>query len=48
MYQNFVAWATQGGSSVGTVTEYSQNEIYKELIKYKDYYKSSESAERLT
>ena len=47
MYRNFVAWVTQGGSSVGPLTEYSQNEIYKELIKYKDYYTSTESDERL-
>ena len=47
IYRNFVAWATGGGSSVGPLTEYSQNEIYKELIKYKDYYTSSKCDKRL-
>ena len=47
MYRNFVAWTALGGSSVGPLTEYSQNEIYKEIIKYKDYYTSTESDERL-
>ena len=47
MYRNFVAWTTQGGSSVVPLTEYSQNEIYKELLKYKDYYTSTESDEGL-
>ena len=47
MYRNFVAWATQGSSSVGPLTKHIQNEIYKELLKYKDYYISTESDERL-
>ena len=34
MYRNFVAWATEQGSSVGPLTQYANNEIYKELIKY--------------
>ena len=47
MCRNSVAWATGQGSSVGPLTEYSQNKIYKKLIKYKDYYSSSKSDERL-
>ena len=47
MYRHFVAWATGGGSSVGSLTEYSDNEVYKELIKYRDYYNKSKSDERL-
>ena len=33
MYKNFVAWATGQGSSVGPLTQYANNEIYKKLIK---------------
>ena len=48
MYRNFVAWAAGGGSSVGPLTEYSKNEVYKQLmIKYKKYYKPAESDQRL-
>ena len=47
MYRNFVAWAMGGGSSVGPLTEYSNNDVYKELIKYEKYYKADNSDERL-
>ena len=47
MYKNFVAWATGQGSSVGPLTQYANNEIYKKLIKYKDYYKKTRSDEKL-
>ena len=47
MYRNFVAWATGQGSSVGPLTQYANNDIYKELIKYEKYYKKSESDEKL-
>ena len=43
MYRNFVAWATGQGSS----TQYANNDIYKELIKYETYYKKTESDEKL-
>ena len=47
MYRNFVAWATGNSSSVGPLTQYANNEIYKELIKYEKYYKKAESHEKL-
>ena len=47
MCRNFVAWATSQGSSVGPSTQYANNDIYKELIKYEKYYKKSESDEKL-
>ena len=47
MYRNFVAWATGGGSSVGPLTEYSNNDVYKELTKYEKYYKAADSDEKL-
>ena len=47
MYRNFVAWATGQGSSVGPLTQYANNDICKELIKYKKYYKPAESDEKL-
>ena len=47
MYRNFVAWATGQGSSVGPLTQYANNDIYKELIRYEKYYKKSESDEKL-
>ena len=47
MYRNFVAWATEQGSSVGPLTQYANNEIYKELIKYEKYYKKAESDGKL-
>ena len=47
MYRNFVAWATKKGSSVGPLTQYKDDPIYKELIKYNKYYKASESDEKL-
>ena len=47
MYRNFVAWATKKGSSVGPLTQYKDDSIYKELIKYNKYYKPSESDEKL-
>ena len=47
MYRNFVAWSTNKGSSVGPLTQYANDPIYKELIKYDKYYKATESDERL-
>ena len=35
MYKNFVRWATGQGCTVGPLTQYANNEIYKELIKMK-------------
>ena len=47
MYRNFFAWSTNKGSSVGPLTQYANDPIYKELIKYDKYYKATESDERL-
>ena len=47
MYRNFVAWTTGQGSSVGPLTQYANNKIYKELIKYEYYYKKLKSDEKL-
>ena len=47
MYRNFVAWASGQGSSVGPLTQYANNEIYKKLIKYEDYYNKKKSDEKL-
>ena len=47
MYRNFVAWATGQCSSVGPLTQYTNNEICKNLIKYKDYYNKKKSDEKL-
>ena len=47
MYRNFVGWATGQGCTVGPLTQYANNEIYKELIKYEKYYSKVESDERL-
>ena len=47
MYKYFVAWATGGDPSVGPLSQYANNPIYKELIKYKDYYTFGKSNERL-
>ena len=47
MYRNFVAWATGQGSSVGPLTQYANNDIYKELKKYEKYYKAADSDEKL-
>ena len=47
MYRNFVGWATSQGCTVGPLTQYANNEIYKELIKYEKYYSKTESDERL-
>ena len=47
MYRNFVAWSTDKGSSVGPLTQYANDPIYKELIKYDKYYKGTERDERL-
>ena len=47
MYRNFVGWATGQGFAVGPLTQYANNEIYKELIKYEKYYSKVESDERL-
>ena len=46
MYRNFVAWAT-GGSSIGPLTQFANNPVYKELRKYESYYKVGVSDERL-
>ena len=47
MYRNFVGWATGQGCTVGPLTQYANNEIYKELIKYEDYYSQLKSDEKL-
>ena len=47
IYRNFVAWATGKDSSVGPLTQYANNDIYKELTKYEKYYKATESDEKL-
>ena len=47
MYRNFVGWATGQGCTVGPPTQYVNNEIYKELIKYEKYYSKTESDEKL-
>ena len=47
MYRNFAAWATKKGSSVGPLTQYKDDPIYNELIKYNKYYKATESDEKL-
>ena len=47
MYRNFVRWATGQECTVGPLTQYANNEIYKELIKYEKYYTKTESDERL-
>ena len=46
MYRNFVAWVT-GGLSVGSLTQFANNPIYKELRRYETYYKAGVSNERL-
>ena len=46
MYKNFVGWATGQGCTVGPLTQYANNEIYKELIKYEDYYSKTKSDEK--
>ena len=38
---------TGGGSSVGPLTEYSNNDVYKELMNYEKYCKADNSDERL-
>ena len=47
MYRNFVGWATGQGCTVGPLTQYTNNEIYKELIKYENYYSKTKSDEKL-
>ena len=47
MYKNFVRWATGQGCTVGPLTQYANNEIYKELIKYENYYSKTKSDEKL-
>ena len=47
MYKNFVGWATGQGYTVGPLTQYANNEIYKELIKYENYYSKAKSDEKL-
>ena len=45
--KNFVGWATGQGCTVGPLTQYANNEIYKELIKYENYYSKTKSDEKL-
>ena len=47
MYRNFVGSATEQGCTVGSLKQYANNEIYKELIKYEDYYSQLKSDEKL-
>ena len=47
MYKNFAGWATGQGCTVGPLTQYANNEIYKELIKYENYYSKTKSDEKL-
>ena len=47
MYKNFVGWATGRGCTVGALTQYANNDTYKELIKYDDYYSQLKSDEKL-
>ena len=47
MYRNFVAWATGQGSSVGPLTQYANNNIYKELTKYEKYYLAKDGDKKL-
>ena len=47
MYKNFVGWATGQGCTVGQLKQYANNEIYKELIKYENYYSKTKSDEKL-
>ena len=47
MYKNFVGWATGQGCTVGPLRQYANNEIYKELIKYENYYSKTKSDEKL-
>ena len=47
MYKNFVGWSTGQECTVGPLTQYANNEIYKELIKYENYYSKTKSDEKL-
>ena len=47
MYRNFVGWATGQGCTVGPLTQYGNNGIYKELIKCENYYSKTKSQEKL-
>ena len=47
MYKNFVGWATGQGCTIGPLTQYANNEIYKELTKYENYYSKTKSNEKL-
>ena len=47
MYKNFVGWAIGQGCTVRSLTQYANNEIYKELIKYENYYSKTKSDEKL-
>ena len=48
MYKNFVGLATGQGCTVGPLTQYANNEeIYKELTKYENYYSKTKSDEKL-
>ena len=45
--RNFVGWTTGQECTVGPLTQYANNEIYKELIKYENYYSKTKSDEKL-
>ena len=47
MYKNFFGWATGQGCTVGPLTQYANNEFYKELIKYEDYNSKTKSDKKL-
>ena len=47
MYRYFVAWATGGGPSVGPLSQFAHNSVYRELTKLKNYYTFAKSDERL-
>ena len=47
MYRYFVAWAMGGGPSVGPLSQFAHNPVYKELTKLKNYYTFAKSDERL-
>ena len=47
MYKNFVGWATGQGCTIDPLTQYAKSEIYKELIKYENYYSKTKSDEKL-
>ena len=46
IYKNFAGWATGQGCTVDPLTQYANNEIYKELIKYENYYSKTKTDEK--